>query len=231
MNVLGMFARHPIRGKTKTRLAATIGDDAATSLYAAFVEDLLCRCVDCAEEFIVAVTPESDACRAWFSERMNGKGDLRFQPDGDLGERIEWYFKLALQRPGDKVLLIGSDSPDLPTTLIDAAFRELDSRDMVVAPATDGGFVLIGLKSIPEKLFCNVQWSAATTLQDTLEAASTHGLSVKLLSVWYDVDTVEDLGALMALQQSADSQAERCPITSNVLSRIWPQLQKTLHAR
>ncbi len=221
MNVLGMFARHPTPGKTKTRLAATIGDQAAIELYAAFVEDLLLRCGDLADSFVAAVTPEDTKTRDWFSQRLPNKAQLWFQPDLGLGERIEWFFRKAMRQPGDKAVLIGSDSPDLPGAIIESAFRELDGSDMVIAPANDGGFVLVGLKAPAPaaQLFANVAWSAPTTLLDTLRAALQHELSANLLQPWYDVDTVENLGTLMALQLCKGSGAAKCEATNRALSK------------
>lgn len=221
MNVLGMFARHPTPGKTKTRLAATIGDHAAVELYAAFVEDLLLRCGDLADGFVAAVTPEDANTRDWFSERLPNNAQLWFQPDSGLGGRIEWFFREAIQQPGYKAVLIGSDSPDMPDAIIESAFQELDGCDVVIAPANDGGFVLIGLKdpAAAAELFTDVVWSAPTTLLDTLRAARRHQLSVNLLQPWYDIDTVENLGTLMALQQCKGSGAAKCEATSRVLSK------------
>ena len=221
MNVLGMFARHPTPGKTKTRLAATSGDEAATELYAAFVEDLLRRCSGLADRFVAVVTPDKAITRDWFSKRLPQGAQLWFQPEGGLGDRIEWFFQEAIQQPGDRAVLIGSDSPDLPDAIIEGAFRELDDADVVISPAGDGGFVLIGLKAASSGLFADVHWSAATTLLDTLRAAERHQLSVQLLQPWYDVDTEENLGTLTALQQCRGSGAAECPVTRGVLERVW----------
>lgn len=219
MNLLGMFARRPEPGKTKTRLAKTIGNEAAVTMYAAFVEDLIHRCEKLAEPFMVAATPRDQLSTTWFRSRVADSTTVDFQPDGDLGERIEWFFQRAFRKGCKKVVLIGSDSPDLPPAVISNAFRELDDFDVVLSPAADGGYVLIGMRSFSEGMFADVEWSAATTLVDTLRAAAKRAFSVRLLQLWYDIDGVENLGTFIAMQSENGSGAADCPATSAAIRR------------
>ena len=228
MNLLGMFARHPVPGKVKTRLAASIGDPFASMLYSAFVEDLLSRCAPLADQFIVAATPESEAASDWFSARIRDATKLIYQPDGDLGDRISWFFQRAHEMGSERTVLIGSDSPDIPTAIIESAFRVLSESQMVVAPATDGGFVLIGLRQPAKNLFENIGWSSGTTLIDTLRSAEASRLTVQLLQPWYDIDTVHNLGTLIALQQGVDSGAANCPGTRAALQLMKPTIEECL---
>jgi rSAM/selenodomain-associated transferase 1 len=228
VTTLGIFARLPEPGKTKTRLAAAISDQAAAQLYAAFVRDLLDRSCSLADRICVAATPESDAAATWFKRHMPAEAELRFQPQGDLGSRIRWFFETALSED-DRAVLIGSDSPDIPSALIQQAFSRLSESDIVIAPAFDGGFVLIGMKTLPGNCFDGIGWSTPTTLLQALDAASTHGLSVSLLPPWYDIDTVDNLPALKALLDSADpSSPDACPATSATLQQLWPTIQSAL---
>ncbi|MCP4510246.1 MAG: DUF2064 domain-containing protein, partial [Fuerstiella sp.] len=126
MKLLGMFARRPAPGKTKTRLAKSIGNDAAAAIYAAFVEDLIHRCEPLADQFVVAATPHDDVTASWFRSRTADSTSVEFQPDGGLGDRIEYFFQQAFDKRHTKVVLIGSDSPDLPSAIINRAFHELD---------------------------------------------------------------------------------------------------------
>ena len=214
MNTLGMFARRPEPGQTKTRLAAGIGDQAAAQLYASFVEDLLERCSGLSDRFIVAATPTDEATTQWFRSRMPSESELLFQPDVDFGRRIEWFFESALQQDGDQAVLIGSDSPDLPTPIIEDAFEQLQHNDVVISPATDGGYVLIGLSSRPADIFRDIRFSSPWTLLDTLQAAEVDQRKVTLLSSWYDIDTIENLGTLLALQDRNETPAAPCPRTA-----------------
>ncbi len=226
MNLLGMFVRRPEPGRTKTRLAATIGDHAAAELYAAFVDDLLTRCVQLTDVFHLAATPNDAATVAWFEPRLTSSTKLLFQPDGDLGERIAWFFESANTSGAENVVLIGSDNPDVPSELITTAFRKLEDVDVVIGPATDGGYVLIGMRKPCADLFAGIRWSSAWTLHDTVEAARSQELSVELLPPWYDIDVVENLGTLMSLQEIATSGAAACPKTVAVLRKLWPKISQ-----
>ncbi|MEQ9408789.1 MAG: TIGR04282 family arsenosugar biosynthesis glycosyltransferase [Fuerstiella sp.] len=225
MKTLGMFARLPVPGKTKTRLAAAVGDVAAARIYAAFVEDLLHRQGQRPESFLVAATPDDTATRNWFQQRLSSEARLEFQPNGGLGDRIAWFFSSTIRFDGDRAVLIGSDSPDIPAAIIDDAFQQLRVTDMVVSPAGDGGFVLVGLSRPPQHLFDNVAWSSPSTLLNTLAAAREQDFSVTLLQPWYDIDTVENLGTLLALQQSDSSCGDDCPATRAVLLELWPEIE------
>jgi uncharacterized protein len=228
MNLLGIFARRPDPGRTKTRLAKSIGDDAAAAVYAAFVEDLISRCENLAEQFIVAATPSDRLTTTWFRSRVADSTTVDFQPNGDLGDRIEWFFQRAFEKGCKKVVLIGSDSPDLPSAIISSAFRELDDFDVVLSPAADGGYVLIGLSRYSPGMFADVRWSAVTTLADTLHAAKKRALSVRLLQLWYDIDVVENLGTFMAMQSENDSGAADCPATQEAIDRQWSSIEAAL---
>lgn len=220
MNILGMFARRPEPGKTKTRLAASIGGAAATDLYAAFVQDLISRCPMLAEEFIVAATPGDQLTRDWFQPRLPENGRLELQPEGDLGKRIAWFFEAAACSRQHKVVLIGSDSPDLPESIIISAFASLSTHDVVISPAEDGGYVLIGLSVAPGNLFRNIRWSTESTLSDTLSACEQNHHSLQLLAPWYDVDTISDLKFFAQRQPEMAPHSNCCPLTMSVLGQL-----------
>ena len=228
MNLLGMFARRPEPGQTKTRLAKSIGNDSAAAVYAAFVEDLIRRCETLGKQFVVAATPHDDLTATWFRSRVADSTIVEFQPDGDLGQRVECFFQRGFEKRFEKVVLIGSDSPDLPPAIINEAFRELDRFDVVLSPAADGGYVLIGLRSFSPGMFAHVNWSAATTLLDTLQAAKEATLSVTLLPLWYDIDVIENLGTLISLQSQDGSEAADCPATMEAIQGRWSTIEAAL---
>ena len=146
MNVLGMFARLPVAGETKTRLGKEIGFDEAASCSAAFVIDLIQRMHPIADQFVVAGTPQSAAAAAWFHSVLQGQGALQWQSQESLGGRMASWFSSQFRQGAEAAVLIGSDSPDLPQSLVQSAFEELQRSSAVLAPASDGGFVLIGLR-------------------------------------------------------------------------------------
>jgi len=191
---LVLFAREPVAGRVKTRLAAALGRGPAAVLYAAFLEDL--AAVRGPWERVVAHEGEpGPRLRAAFGEVW------RFVPqgDGDLGERLERAAALAFSEGAGRVVLAGSDAPTLTAREVGAAFDALGAADIVFAPAPDGGFSLVGLHppAEPATLFRNVAWSTARALSDTRANAERSGLSVASLPELPDVDVAEDLGRLL----------------------------------
>ncbi|MEZ6124105.1 MAG: TIGR04282 family arsenosugar biosynthesis glycosyltransferase [Planctomycetaceae bacterium] len=218
-----MFAKRPVPGRTKTRLAAAIGDAAAAELAEAFLLDLLSRCQHLADRFSLLVTPDDAECREYFSGKLKPESQLGFQPNGDLGQRMEWFFESAFPTQATRVVLIGSDSPDLPDEWIHSAFDQLKTTDVVLVPATDGGFVLVGLRRPIPGLFHDVSWSSYRTLSQTIAAAERARATVSLLPPWYDVDTLENLGTLLALQETGHSGAASCPATLRRIRADWEE--------
>lgn len=233
MKTLGMFVRHPEPGTVKTRLAAAIGDQRAAELYACFVRDLIGRVGPLADQLWTAVTPDSPECRDWYQtlpiDHDSDQFRMRVQPEGNLGNRIDSYFQqVAAETPGPAVL-IGSDSPDLPSSLITRAFEVLLSHDadVVLVPSTDGGYVLIGMNGDPQGVFDEVRWSSPFTMLDTVAAAEMAGMKVSVLPPWYDVDNIEELGTLAALQRNrGNSMAAHCPETAQWLAAVFISLEQ-----
>ena len=228
-----MFARHPIPGKTKTRLAAAIGDQQAAELYACFIRDLVGRIGALGDQFWTAVTPGTQECRDWYRTLPVAHESDRFQmlvqPDGNLGTRIDWFFHEAAAKAPGPAVLIGTDNPDLPASRIIKAFSILSGgdADVVVVPSTDGGYVLIGMNGPPQGIFDEVRWSSPFTMLDTIAAAEGAGMTVSVLPFWYDVDNIEDLGTLAVLQEHPGStMAASCPETARCLREILPQMEQ-----
>jgi glycosyltransferase A (GT-A) superfamily protein (DUF2064 family) len=117
-------------------------------------------------------------------------------------------------------VVIGADSPDLPPDLLRAAFDALhpgpDAADVVLGPATDGGYYLIGLRWKEPRLFTDIAWSTPQVLAQTQERADSLGLRVHLLPEWPDIDTPDDLERLHERLQSAPPEV--CPRTRTLLS-------------
>jgi rSAM/selenodomain-associated transferase 1 len=227
VNILGLFARYPEPGKTKTRLAATIGDQAAVDLYACFVRDLVSRLGQFTDQFWIASTPDSPKANEWFQSlattQHEARPELLTQPEGDLGQRIDWFFRKAAAQNAGPAILIGTDNPDLPSSRITQAFELLNdgTADVVTVPAADGGYVLIGMAGKPGSLFDRIRWSSPFTLLDTIKAVDSAGLRLSVLPPWYDVDHVENLGTLAALQQHpGQTEAASCPLTADYLKRF-----------
>ena len=196
MNTLGIFAKSPQPGRVKTRLGEVLGHEAAAQLYAAFLRDLLDRFATVADRRIVGYSPGTPDVEAEFHELGGRNYGLWPQPPGGLGKRMQQFFSEALVESAGPVVLIGSDSPTLPTQYVQRAFEELAEVDCVIGPATDGGYYLIGMRRLIADVFDKINWSGADVLAQTIRRLRDSRCSMRLLPVWYDVDTVEDLAFL-----------------------------------
>jgi uncharacterized protein len=186
---LCVFARRPEKGKVKTRLAAEIGEAAALEAYRECLRATAARVGEAAPQLsqkgpFVFGTP--DGCSIDLSAYFPRWSAFMDQGDGDLGERMARAFRRLAP-----AVLVGTDSPDLPLEYFERAFKDLETHDVVIGPAEDGGYVLIGMREAREELFKGVPWSSPDTLKITLEKAK--GLKVSLLPAWYDIDTKADL--------------------------------------
>lgn len=189
-----VFARAPVSGQVKTRLANDIGDAAALAAYErlgrACWDSVLGarRATGCRAH--VVYTPENGEARVrgWLSE-----ADVyEAQQGGDLGDRMSAAVAAALGGGARRVVLVGTDCPALSASLLVEAFAALDDADVVLGPATDGGYYLIGMASACTEVFADVPWSTARTLEVTLLRAAAAGLRVKQLERLSDVDTAAD---------------------------------------
>jgi hypothetical protein len=183
-----IFAKYPEPGKVKTRLAASLGLAEAASLYEQFVRHTLeIGKHSGARQIFVAMAPAQMMAR--FREKFPGDFVLFAQADSpNLGDRIIAAARHVLSRGFEKILLIGTDSPNLPMAYLHEAGAALDTHDLVLGPAEDGGYYLIGFKKILSDLFVNVSWSSSSVLAQTLQHARRLNLRVHLLPAWYDVD-------------------------------------------
>ncbi len=182
-------------GLAKTRLAAGVGAERAAELSGAFLRDTIAFAAPRAERMYVAYAPD-DAREAFCS--LAPDAELFAQRDGDLGARLSHAFESAIARGGRRPVLIGMDSPTLPAHLLTVAQRALAAHDVVLGPAEDGGYYLIGMNAVQPSLFADIDWSSDTVLSETLARASDAELRVFVLPYWYDIDTARDLDRLAA---------------------------------
>ena len=183
-----IFTRNPEPGKCKTRLAASIGDRAALDIYRFLLR----------HTSAIARKLEGVDRLVYFSEHLGGgtywdpaSFQYRLQSGEDLGERMLQAFREAFSKGYSEVVIIGSDLYDLSTEDLSTAFRELAQNEVVLGPASDGGYYLIGLKRLIPSLFRGKQWGTETVLKDSL--ADLKDFSTFLLPVRNDVDRYEDI--------------------------------------
>jgi rSAM/selenodomain-associated transferase 1 len=187
-DTLLIFARNPVYGKVKTRLAATIGNDKALLVYQILVEHTAAVTQDIDAVRIVYYTDLIVADDAWNNTYLKN-----VQYGDGLGERMSNAFRDTLEYGEKKVVVIGTDCYDLTTAVIEAAFAELANYDVVIGPALDGGYYLLGMNIHQPHLFGNMEWSTDTVLKETLTRCADLGLRYLLLPVLSDIDDEKDL--------------------------------------
>jgi rSAM/selenodomain-associated transferase 1 len=195
-NRLGIFARVPAAGRVKTRWTPPLSAGEAAELYRAFLGDLFERLAQSKVLPTVFYHGEDPDALAALMPRP---WPMVAQSGANLGARMAAAFQHLLAEPGDRAVIIGSDSPDLPLPFLRRAFQRLKHRDVVIGPASDGGYYLIGLRAPAPRLFQNVTWGESTVLAQTIENIARNGRSLSLLPVWHDVDDAQSLELLRAL--------------------------------
>jgi len=187
-NLVILFARAPVPGQVKTRLAAGVGSEVAVRLHQAFVRDVVARA---SARFSVELHLD-EPTSAWPEFAC----PRLLQPPGDLGVRMHRALAEALARGFQRVAILGTDAPDLPEAHIEELFQ--NETDVRLGPAEDGGFWGISCRRIVGTMFDGVPWSSTRTLEAAEVACRRGGLSVSLASVWADVDEPIDLQRLAA---------------------------------
>jgi len=188
--VLGVFAKQPLPGEVKTRLAATTSAEWAAQVAAAFIADSLNRLAAIDARRIVVFAPAG--AEAYFTSVRLFGFDTLHQGDGDLGRRLQRFLSGQLGAGASAVVIVGADSPTLPPTFIKQALDILTTADVVLGPATDGGYYLIGCARRVPPIFDGIDWGGCTVLAETVARLGREPLRLGLLPPWYDVDTLDD---------------------------------------
>ena len=186
-NLLLIFTRNPELGKAKTRLAKTVGDETALEIYKFLLErtrDISSKVnADKAVCYSVKIR-ENDIWNPEVYQKHQQFGD-------DLGIRMLNAFKNGFEAGYEKVMIIGSDLYDLSEKNIEKAFVALNTNDVVIGPAEDGGYYLLGMNALQENVFKNKEWGTASVRKDTLKDLIDK--KVKLLEFKNDIDVYEDI--------------------------------------
>ena len=193
-NCLIVFTRFPEPGKSKTRLIPALGAEGAADLHRQMCEHTLAWARGWKDRFSgslqVQITGNSkDSFQKWLGLGLS----YLPQSEGDLGSRMQEAFRQAFQEGMEKVAVVGTDCPGLTEDLAQKAFVRLNQSQVVLGPAKDGGYYLIGLRGPSEELFQAIPWGTGEVLAKTREVAKNLGLRVFLLEPLEDVDRPEDL--------------------------------------
>lgn len=195
-DALIVFVKAPVPGRVKTRLCPPLKPAQAAGLHIALVKDSLAsaRAIPGARlEVFYEPSPEFPDLR-WLGEAIA----FRTQRGEDLGRRLDQAFAEVFDRGAAKAVAIGTDCPELGPSILREAFALLNRADVVLGPAADGGYYLIGLKEPASFLFEGVSWSTPSVFRQTRERAELHRLTLAVLPTLSDVDTISDLETLAA---------------------------------
>lgn len=204
-----VFAKKPEAEKVKTRLVPPLTFEEAKDLYICFLKDSLVQysrlASDLKFKIFLMITPDSAV--DYFTEFINTIPELdavhsnisiATQTGSDLGEKMFYAFDKVFAEKYVHSIIIGTDHPTLPDEYITKAYEEMDqsTNDCVIGPAEDGGYYLLGLKTIQKDYFADVAWSTENAFNHTLTNLIENQKTVQLLPIWYDVD---DEGTLLKM--------------------------------
>ncbi len=184
-----IFVKNPEIGKVKTRLAESIGDERALEVYHKLLERTLAITQPLAMDKFVYYSPEIIHDDLW-NEALFYKAQ---QPDGDLGTKMQTAFEQRFAVGYQRVCIIGSDCYELNSQIMEQAFLELRQHDTVIGPSTDGGYYLLGMKTLHHELFNSKSWSTDQVLAQTIADIKDQKLSCFLLPELTDIDREDDL--------------------------------------
>ena len=198
MNAIIIFAKYPELSKVKTRLAKDIGKQKALKIYKILLNNTITKLTpkknNANYKIYIAYTPINKKKEF---QKIFPNIKLIPQTGKTLGERMHQIFKKILKKY-KTWLIIGSDIPTINKTAINKTIKQLKNNDVVIGPAYDGGYYLIGMKK-PINIFSNIHWSTKKVLQETINKTKQNKLTYYLISKKRDIDTIQDLNKYCAI--------------------------------
>ena len=206
-----IFTRYPEPGKTKTRMIPALGAEGAAKLQRQMTEHTLVQALELQDNRSLSLEiyfagGEQNLMQDWLGSHLI----YQKQDQGDLGIRIQSAFERSFAVGIKKVVIIGIDCPDINTQLLSQAFEILQTNDLVLGPAEDGGYYLIGLSRLIPELFIDISWGTSEVLAQTLEIANQLEIELDCLPYLKDVDRPEDL---VIWQRYSDSHLDEVQIS------------------
>ncbi|HBL58154.1 MAG TPA: hypothetical protein DDZ80_06355 [Cyanobacteria bacterium UBA8803] len=189
-----IFTRYPEPGTTKTRLIPVLGAKGAARLQRQMTEQTMAqvRSLQASRPLSVEIYftgGNREQMQAWLGSDLT----YRQQGEGDLGVRMASAFEASFATGITGAILIGTDCPDLRDQLMERAFQTLEYHDLILGPAQDGGYYLIGLRRLIPELFVGISWGSDLVRQQTVEIAQRLDLAIAYLPILTDIDRPEDL--------------------------------------
>jgi rSAM/selenodomain-associated transferase 1 len=192
---LVVIAKEPVPGAVKTRLAPVLGADGAARAAAAMLQDTVAVMAQVdAEPWVCFAPPDARGRMA----RLTPGCRLLAQVEGDLGDRLAGCFAALLGSGAERVVIVGADTPHAPPATYEVAFALLEQVDVVLGPAADGGYYLVGAKAALPELFVGVPMGTDEVLRVTIQRAARRRLRVGTVPLLRDLDRLEDLRAALA---------------------------------
>jgi uncharacterized protein len=186
-SALIIFVRNPILGKVKTRLAATMGNEKALAIYKFLLQHTKAIVENTTVKKFIFYANDVNDNDLWDGYKK------KLQLGNDLGERMHNAFAALFESGFKKVCIIGSDCYELTPEIINTAFKKLDTASIVIGPATDGGYYLLGMQAPLKNIFENISWSSEQVFAQTKKIIEQHRYSLSLLPVLNDVDEEKDI--------------------------------------
>ncbi len=206
-STLLIFTKYPHPGTVKTRLAATVGQALATEFHARSAENTFRQAVAVQDAMDVSIwyagSDDHEVMRHWLEE-SNLSFPIIPQSGKDLGERLHHAVFHAFEANASTVLIIGTDTPDISPELLREAQLALRTKDIVLGPAFDGGYYLLGMNRYSPTLFEDIAWSSSGVAIETIQKAHDAQLSVAMLDPLLDIDTIEDVRQWLRLETTRE---------------------------
>ncbi len=188
-----LMMKYPKAGAVKSRLAQSIGEEAAAHLYRVFIQDTLALIRSVDTPYYIAVYPPDSIQE--FGKLLGGTYRFMPQRGAHLGERLHNGFVDMFAKGYDQVIALASDSPDLPSKILKTALSSLKDQEVVIGPALDGGYYLLGFsqKGFISNAFENIPWSTEKVFRETLLRIKSVTNQIHVLPKWTDIDTMSEL--------------------------------------
>ena len=183
-----IFVKNPVIGKVKTRLAAKVGDEKALQIYLQLLEHTRSIVTSVVADKFIFYSDTHDNNDLWPNTIFNKKK----QYGNNLGEKMLNAFNEIFETDYEKVSIIGSDCLELTAAIINQGFKDLESADVVIGPATDGGYYFLGMKKINPLLFDDIDWSTSKVFEQTIAVCNNEQLTYSLLPILNDIDEETD---------------------------------------
>ena len=210
-----LFTRVPIPGATKTRLMPFLSGKECAELHTCFVKDIYEKAKQVEADLFVFFTPRDEKQK--LVKELDETAVYLPQHGADLGERMKNAIGIALRAGYEKVVLIGTDIPQIHPETLRNAFDNLSEKDIVIHPTFDGGYYLIGMKKEYDSIWKIERYGTNTVIYDTLQHMKNERLSTAVGQMYYDVDDKEDLKRLYT--DIRKGSVCNCPVTMDYLEK------------